>query len=50
MVDVQTLLEAFLNMPLRSVCLTDEASFVARKENPWSWDYSSAGLSGFLSY
>jgi hypothetical protein len=39
MVDVQTLLEAFVNMSLRYACSIDEA-FSCKKQNFWSWDYS----------
>jgi hypothetical protein len=37
MVDVQTLLETFLNMSPRSACFTDKA-FSGKKQNFWSWD------------
>ena len=36
---VPTLLEAFLNMSLRSACFIDEV-FSCRKQNFRSWDYS----------
>jgi hypothetical protein len=38
-VDVQTLLEVFLNMSLRSTCFTDE-HFSDKEQNVWSRDYS----------
>jgi hypothetical protein len=40
LVDVQMLLEAFLNMSLRSACFIDE-TFSGKKQNFQSWDYSS---------
>jgi hypothetical protein len=39
MVDVQTLLEAFVNMSLRSACCNE--AFYGKKQNFSSWDYSS---------
>jgi hypothetical protein len=40
MVDLHTLLRAFLNMFLRSACFTDETLFSHKKQNVRSWDYS----------
>jgi hypothetical protein len=39
MVNVQTLLEAFANMSLRSACFSDEV-FSGNNQNFRSWDYS----------
>ena len=40
-VDVQTFLEAFLNMSLRTAGFTDKGFFFGhKKKNFWSWDYS----------
>ena len=43
-VDEQTLLEAFLNMSLRSACFNDIVFFYGKKQNFCSWDYSSQVL------
>jgi hypothetical protein len=37
MFDVQTLLEAFVNMPLRSAWFIDEAFFSGKKQNFGLW-------------
>ena len=42
-VHVQTLLEAFLNMSQRSTCFMKLLS--CKKQNFWSWNYSTARLS-----
>jgi hypothetical protein len=39
-VDVQTLLEVFLNMSLRAACYIDEV-FSCKKQNLWYWGCSS---------
>lgn len=39
MVGVQTLLQASMNMSLRSACFNDEV-FPHKKQNVQSWDYS----------
>jgi hypothetical protein len=38
MVDMQTIMEAFLHKSLRSACFTDEV-FLDKKKNFWSWNY-----------
>jgi len=40
MADVQTLLEVFLNLFLRSACFSDK-TFSSKKQTFWSWDYYS---------
>jgi len=40
LVNLQILLEAFLNMSLRSACFTNAAFFNGKKQNFRSWDYS----------
>ena len=40
MFDIQTLLEVFLNMSLRSACFTDEFYFLVKKENIRFWNCS----------
>jgi hypothetical protein len=42
MVDVHTLLEAFLNMSLRYACYIDEG--LSSEWQTWSWNYSPQGL------
>jgi hypothetical protein len=41
--DIQTPLEAFLNMCVRSACFIDEA-FSGKKQNFRSWDYLLEGV------
>jgi hypothetical protein len=38
MADVQTILEVFLNVFLRSTCFSDKA-FSGKKQTFWSWEY-----------
>jgi len=50
-VDVQTHLEAFLNMSIRSTCFIDKAFFYCKAKLPvLGLLSSSARLSGFLNY
>jgi len=46
---VQTLLEAFLNMSLKSASFIDEAFFSGKKQNFSSWDYFSQVLDYHIS-
>jgi hypothetical protein len=51
MVDVQTLLEAFLNMPLTCACATDEAFFLVKsKPSSHRITFLKARLSAVLNY